>query len=894
MFRVFLVTLVFLTSPLVAQTKSPTPKAVEAAIVHYTKEAQLGHYSNAYGIAKAAIALSESVHGENAVITLDLRLKLAQVAVTVIGRKQTLQIYTDLNKRWKDNYSPYHPSAILARIEYAGELSHYGNTAEALPIALEALSFAESVFGDDESITVVWKTRVAGMYSKLGYVDEALTAFKSARAFHLKQPSDLATRRAANLGVEIALILDRARRSPEAAPYWSQAIPEMNAAFGRDHPRTLEAELNYLTNLFRTKSYDQMESMAAALKPRIEKVFGRDGVHMANLLKWLGLRMASISKPGDTEFAQGIELTQAAADLFVKNNGPTSSKAGEVFLDLTNMLADTDQFAAALVAAKGAEDAGFLDRGTHYDTIWDAQGAGVLTPQQAARRAYRIAQVSHRSVYKKASQQQGARLELGYGPGADALRETTDRVEREAVLTAQLSNLINQPLAKRDRDAETTLRSEISANATAISRLTKFVTEKVPAAAALNGNAVLSVEETQRLLKPNQALVIVDLANTNFDYTYVVAVTHDDIVWASPNGTANDFRNASADVRKGIDLRFGLRSAQSLDDDTSNSPSQTFDYFAAYYLYQSTFGLIENLLGDKDHLFVELRGAISGLPPALLIKEEPSDTIQMKDVHWMIKDHAITIVPAAFSLKVSELANVAAPDRRALAAFADPVFEGPAAGEKEQTNLTASQGDLRGALAPLPETRAEVRAVAQALGPQSSTIFEGAAASEAAVKSAELNEFKILYFATHGLVAGDVVQNGKLAEPALALTAGDGEDGLLKHSEITGLSLNADLVVLSACNTAVGGAPGADALSGLAQAFTYAGARALMVSHWPVESNSAVALMTDIFARRAQDNTLGMAQAQRLSVLKMIHNPKDSDWSHPAFWAPFILVGSPD
>ena len=74
----------------------------------------------------------------------------------------------------------------------------------------------------------------------------------------------------------------------------------------------------------------------------------------------------------------------------------------------------------------------------------------------------------------------------------------------------------------------------------------------------------------------------------------------------------------------------------------------------------------------------------------------------------------------------------------------------------------------------------------------------------------------------------------------------------------------------------------------------YAGARGLLVSHWPVESRSAVALMTDIFRRRAATPGLAAAEAQQQAILAMIDHPADPRWSHPAYWAPFVLVGQPD
>ena len=121
-----------------------------------------------------------------------------------------------------------------------------------------------------------------------------------------------------------------------------------------------------------------------------------------------------------------------------------------------------------------------------------------------------------------------------------------------------------------------------------------------------------------------------------------------------------------------------------------------------------------------------------------------------------------------------------------------------------------------------------------------------------AVKKQPLDNYRVVYFATHALVAGEVEKFAKVkAEPALVLSIPDKpseeDDGLLRASDIAMLKLNADFVVLSACNTAAGDKPGAEALSGLARAFFYAGAKSLLVSNWEVDSESTVALMTDLF-----------------------------------------------
>src|SRR5262249_3558240 len=153
------------------------------------------------------------------------------------------------------------------------------------------------------------------------------------------------------------------------------------------------------------------------------------------------------------------------------------------------------------------------------------------------------------------------------------------------------------------------------------------------------------------------------------------------------------------------------------------------------------------------------------------------------------------------------------------------------------------------------------KTVARQLGAPASDIHLRADASETTVKRLPLSNYRVVYFATHGLVAGDVEG---LAEPALALTqpakASADDDGLLTASEVAQLKLNADWVVLSACNTIAGDKPGAEALSGLARAFFYAGTRALLVSHWAVESGAATRLTTTTFDLLNRDPSLGRAE----------------------------------
>jgi CHAT domain-containing protein len=193
----------------------------------------------------------------------------------------------------------------------------------------------------------------------------------------------------------------------------------------------------------------------------------------------------------------------------------------------------------------------------------------------------------------------------------------------------------------------------------------------------------------------------------------------------------------------------------------------------------------------------------------------------------------------------------------------------------------------------LPETAGELRAIAKTLDASQDDLLLGPRASEPVLRQIPLDHYRMVQFATHALVSGDLPG---LAEPALVLTppakASPDDDGLLTASKIATLKLNADWVVLSACNTAAGdGTPDADGLSGLARAFFYAGARALLVSNWPVWSKAAVALTTGTFAAMAKDPRIGRAEALRRAEMAMLDPENPPEFAHPLAWAPFVLAG---
>ena len=205
-------------------------------------------------------------------------------------------------------------------------------------------------------------------------------------------------------------------------------------------------------------------------------------------------------------------------------------------------------------------------------------------------------------------------------------------------------------------------------------------------------------------------------------------------------------------------------------------------------------------------------------------------------------------------------------------------------------------------LPPLPDTADELCDVANRLGVPESEILLGSRATETALKSLserrQLKQYRVLHLATHGALTRQV---GSVPEPGLILTPPPKgttdptklrrDDGFLSASEIAALDLDADWAILSACNTAAGANETAEPLSGLARAFIFAGARALLVSHWEVDSRATVRLVTGVFAELKADPKIGRAEALRRSMRRLIAEGLPQD-VHPALWAPFVLVGN--
>jgi CHAT domain-containing protein len=332
-----------------------------------------------------------------------------------------------------------------------------------------------------------------------------------------------------------------------------------------------------------------------------------------------------------------------------------------------------------------------------------------------------------------------------------------------------------------------------------------------------------------------------------------------------------------------------------------------FDVAGSSALFEKLFGPVKGDVLAAKHLIYEADGPLVSLPAALFVTDTTPVKTDKKGepdyVHtaWLGKTVASSLVVSGASFLQSRAFAPSAAKRPYLG-FADPSL--PRGDDRAFTSVTRSFlrrsavlervcGETRNALMrieALPETAAEVRQVGQSLGTPGS-VMTGAAFSDDAVRGrTDLADYQVLYFATHGLLPQP---DACVPEPALVTSLGGGDsDALLDTSEILNLKIDADLVVLAACDTGGAGASvdrtgltgGGEALGGLTRAMVYAGSRALVVSHWSVDSEASVRLMTGLFASGAPT----MAQALQRSQATL---QKDPNHAHPYFWAPFTLVG---
>lgn len=473
-------------------------------------------------------------------------------------------------------------------------------------------------------------------------------------------------------------------------------------------------------------------------------------------------------------------------------------------------------------------------------------------------------------------------------------------LERQAVdvLTRRGANAANESRALQAEIAELRQRRQ---------RIQADLVRRTPQLQRLERNAGLDIARLGATLREREVAIAIH-TSTRMTHVWSVArggaVTHH----AAPIGTSA-MSERVATLRRALDVDEAVGTLQDI---------RPYDVVAANRLYAELLAPVRASWGDAETVIASVSGPLSALPLGVLVTRpvvRPAPATgqaffaEYRGVPFLAREVAIAHVPSLSAfLSLRELREGVA-NRRAFLAFADPVFAPNAAPAptggvvvrraafRSSTRNSATLADLP----PLPDTAEEARAIAGVLGASPDRdLFLGARATERSVRSLDMQNWRVVMFATHGLLAGDL---DGLSEPALALaaTGESGDDGLLTVGKIMTLRLDADWVVLSACNTAGPQGAGGEALSGVSRAFLYAGARSLLVTHWPVETTAARNFTVELFKRQAAGDASRGAAMRAVSEAMIVRlgatDPASGatlfSYAHPLFWAPFAFVGDP-
>jgi CHAT domain-containing protein/peptidoglycan hydrolase-like protein with peptidoglycan-binding domain len=340
------------------------------------------------------------------------------------------------------------------------------------------------------------------------------------------------------------------------------------------------------------------------------------------------------------------------------------------------------------------------------------------------------------------------------------------------------------------------------------------------------------------------------------------------------DNTVIEVRRASGSVDY-EDLVARYRSSMTVAPDLATVPIDV-----GYQLYAQLLKPFEPRRAGKSRLILVPSATLDAIPFAALPTQQGTDPdlspadLLANPQPWLIRETALATLPSLSAFEVLRTGTRPSAASKPFFGLGDPTY--------------ATRDGI--AIPRLPETGAEVRFLAALTGAGESDLLIGDAATEDAVNSIRLDDYRVLDFATHGFIAGGVPG---IDEPALALAASGSGDNMLTASEILEWSLDADMIILSACNTAASdGTPGAEGLSGLANSFFYAGARNLTVTHWSIPSGPALDIVANMIGGYQSEPELGYSTALQRAVLAMVEHPKSELEAHPVSWAGYFVVGA--
>jgi CHAT domain-containing protein/tetratricopeptide (TPR) repeat protein len=390
---------------------------------------------------------------------------------------------------------------------------------------------------------------------------------------------------------------------------------------------------------------------------------------------------------------------------------------------------------------------------------------------------------------------------------------------------------------------------------------------------------VVSAKDVFAALHPAEAFAAIALSS---DEGWIFLLHNGAITVSRIDGGVKQIAGLVHRVRAGIELT------------TAGLP--TFDIADDQKLYQITLGGVASALQGVKSLVVAPAGPLLSLPFEVLLTGPAQDT-DLASAPWLVRQFTVAHVPAPSNFV--SLRKIATGSRATQPWFGFGDFQPVTLAQAERSFPGTGCGDsarLLATLPPLPGARKELEAARELLGAGANDELLGPNFTADTVLKAHLKDYRILQFSTHAILPSDLRCQ---SEPAIITSAPanapDASGALLTASKVVGLDLDADLVILSACNSGgPGGTTAGESLSGLARAFFYAGARSLAVTHWEVSDQVTAFLVADTLRRLHDNPNIGIVGALRDAQLAMLADAGKelpAEIAHPFFWAPFAVIG---